>query len=109
MELLNQVFGVGKEITASQMSARAFVFFLITLIYLRIAGVRTFGKKSSIDMIILIVLGSVIARGIAAASPFGATVVSSLVLVITHRLFSWLTCKFRSLEKLIKGEKLILY
>lgn len=109
VNLFESIFGVGKELTAVQMSARAFVFFFITIIYLRIAGLRTLGRKSSIDMVIVIILGSVIARGIAGASGFGGTLASSLVLVIIHRLVSWLAYKSKRLEKLVKGEKLLLY
>lgn len=109
MELLTDIFGSGRNLTFLQMGARAFIFFFITLIFLRIAGMRTLGKKSSIDMIILIVLGSVIARGIAGVSGFGSTLVASFVLVLLHRFVSWLSYKSRIVEKLIKGERLLLY
>src|SRR6476620_2190228 len=100
MEVLNEIFGTGKDLTALQMSARAFVFFFITLLYIRISGMRSFGKKSSIDMIIVIVLGSVIARGIAGASGFGATAASAAVLLIAHRLTAWICMKSEFAEKL---------
>jgi uncharacterized membrane protein YcaP (DUF421 family) len=109
METVNDILGTGKELTALQMSVRAFIFFFITLIYLRIAGIRTLGKKSMNDMIIVIVLGSVVARGIAGASGFGPTIASSFVLVLLHRFISWLTCRSRAVEKMIKGEKLLLF
>jgi uncharacterized membrane protein YcaP (DUF421 family) len=78
-------------------------------LYIRISGMRSFGKKSSIDMIIVIVLGSVIARGIAGASAFGATAASSAVLVLVHRFITWLTLKYKWVEKLVKGEKTLLF
>jgi uncharacterized membrane protein YcaP (DUF421 family) len=109
METINDILGTGKELTAMQMSIRAFIFFFITLIYLRIAGLRILGKKSTVDMIIVIVLGSVIARGIAGASGFGSTLAASFVLVLLHRFISWLTCKSKRVEKMIKGEKLLLF
>lgn len=109
MEIIHQLFGVGKDLNALQMSMRSLVFFFITLIFIRIGGMRAFGKKSAFDNIIVIVLGSVVARGIAGASAFGATVASSLVLVLIHRVLSWLIVKNKSIEKLIKGSHILLF
>lgn len=109
MDTLYEIFGTGRHLNAFQMSARAFVFFFITLFYIRIAGMRTFGKKSSIDIVIVIILGSVVARGISGASGFSATLASSAVLVVVYRITSWLTLKSRALERLVKGEKLLLF
>lgn len=109
METLQEIFGTGRDLNALQMSARAVAFFFITLIYIRIAGMRTFGKKSSVDIVIVIILGSVVARGISGASGFSATLASSAVLVLVYRFTSWLTLKSRTLERLVKGNKLLLF
>lgn len=109
MEVIHQLFGVGKDLNALQMSMRSLVFFFITLIFIRVGGMRAFGKKSAFDNIIVIVLGSVVARGIAGASAFDATVAASLVLVLIHRLLGWLIVKNKSIEKLIKGSHIVLF
>ena len=109
MELIHQLFGEGKDLNALQMSMRALVMFFLTLIFIRIGGMRTFGKKSAFDSIIVIVLGSVVARGIAGASSFGATVAASLTMVIIHRLLGWLIVKSKAVETVIKGKRILLY
>ncbi len=109
MEIIHQLFGVGKDLNALQMSMRSLVFFFITLIFIRIGGMRAFGKKSAFDNIIVIVLGSVVARGIAGASAFGATVAASFVLVLIHRLLGWLIVKSKAVEKLVKGSHIVLF
>ncbi len=109
MEIIHRLFGEGKDLNALQMSMRAFVFFFLTLLFIRISGRRVFGKKSPFDNIIVIVLGSVVARGIAGASSFGATVAASFVLVIIHRLLSWFMIKNKSIEKLVNGNDILLY
>lgn len=70
---------------------------------------RAFGKKSAFDNIIVIVLGSVVARGIAGAFAFGATLAASLVLVAVHRLLGWIITKNKTIEKLVKGNHFLLY
>ncbi|MDQ2753626.1 MAG: DUF421 domain-containing protein [Bacteroidota bacterium] len=109
MEIIHQLFGVGKDLTALQMSMRSVVFFFITLICIRIGGVRAFGKKSAFDNIIVIVLGSVVARGIVGATPFGATTAASFVIVLVHRFLGWLIVKNKIIEKIIKGDHVLLY
>lgn len=109
MEWIREFFGEGKELSALQMSARAFVFFFITLIYLRVGGVRTLGKKSPVDMVIIIVLGSLIARGVTGASSFAATASASAVLVLTARLMAWLGARNKKVETMTKGQRLLLF
>ena len=106
---LQEIWGAGKDLTALQMGVRAFVMFFIALFCLRVGGMRTFGKKSAFDNIIVIVLGSVLARGIAGVSSFGGTVSASLVLVLVHRFIGWLIVHSKSFEHLIKGRHIVLY
>ncbi len=109
MEIIHQLFGVGKDLTTLQMSMRSLAFFFITLIFIRIGGVRAFGKKSAFDSVIVIMLGSVVARGIVGATPFGATTAASFVIVLVHRVLGWLIAKNKTFEKIIKGSHVLLY
>jgi uncharacterized membrane protein YcaP (DUF421 family) len=70
MDILQTLVGEGEKLTVLQMSVRAFVMFIITLVLIRFAGLRTFAKQSSFDNIIVIMLGAVLARGVVGASPF---------------------------------------
>jgi uncharacterized membrane protein YcaP (DUF421 family) len=109
MEIIQMLFGEGKELNTLQMGCRAFVMFFITLVLIRIAGMRSFGKKSSFDNIIVIMLGAVLSRAIAGASPFVPTVVAGLVLALIHKLIANVTAKNKMLGRLIKGEKTLLF
>ena len=103
------LFGHGTELSSLQMSCRAFAAFFIALILLRIAGVRTFGKKSAFDNVIVIMLGSVLSRAVVGASPFIATSVSCLVLVVIHWMLAKLSYHIEFVGTLIKGKKVVLY
>jgi heme A synthase len=67
---MQTLVGEGKELTILQMSVRAFAMFIIYVVLIRIAGLRTFAKQSTFDNIIVIMLGAVLARGVVGASPF---------------------------------------
>jgi uncharacterized membrane protein YcaP (DUF421 family) len=109
MEIFIKVFGEGKDLTMLQMSARAFVVYLIALVLIYISGKRTFGKKSAFDTTITIVLGAVLSRAIVGASPFLATIAGSLTLVLIHRVLGIIMLHNKTASKFLKGEKIMLY
>jgi uncharacterized membrane protein YcaP (DUF421 family) len=103
MNVINFLFGEGQHLTVLQMSMRSFVTFIIMLVLIRFSGMRTFAKRSSFDTIITIMLGAVLARGVVGASPYWATVGSSVVMVIMHRAIAWLSVKNKKFERIVKG------
>ena len=108
-ELILKLFGEGKELNALQMGDRAFVMFFVTLILIRIAGMRAFGQKSAFDMIIVIMLGAILSRGVTGASAFVPTLVAGSVLAIVHRLLALISIYNETIGALIKGSKTILF
>ena len=109
MDIIDRLFGHGEDITPLQMTVRAIIVFFITLILIRIGGVRIFGRRSAVDTIIVITMGSVLARGIVGASPFLATISASAAMIVIHRLLGWLSAKYRRIEIIIKGDHVLLY
>lgn len=109
METIETLFGTGKELTSLQMSSRAFVVFFVALIFIRIAGMRTFGKQSAVDIIISMMLGAILSRGIVGASPFLPTLAASALIVVLHRVLALIAVYSEFFGKLVKGEQRILY
>jgi len=107
--VIDAVFGHGRDLDALQMAARAFVLFFVSLALIRIGGMRTFGRKSSLDSVIVIVLGAVLSRPIVGVSPAVPAIAASLVLVVLHRLVAWATASVPWLDRLIKGSPATLY
>lgn len=103
MEWLHDIIGEGKDMTIWQLILRTAIVFIITMILIRVGGVRIFGKRSGFDIVIIITMGAVLARGITGASPFIWTIVSAFTMIAIHRLLSWITYKSEFLEGLIKG------
>jgi uncharacterized membrane protein YcaP (DUF421 family) len=109
MEWIKILFGEGKDLDVLQMSCRAVVVFFITLVLIRIAGIRTFGKKSAFDNVIIIMLGSILSRAVVGASPFIPTAVASLAFVLVHWLLARISVYNDTIGRWVKGEKSSLY
>jgi uncharacterized membrane protein YcaP (DUF421 family) len=109
MNIIQYFFGEGSDLTMLQMSMRAFSMFIIMLVLIRFAGMRTFAKKSPFDTIVVIMLGAILARGVVGASPYLSTIAASVVMVVMHRMIAWLSVKNRKFEKLVKGSYIKLY
>lgn len=109
MEILIKIFGEGKDLNSLQITSRAIIVYLIALLLIRIAGRRTFGKKTAFDNTITIMLGAILSRAVVGASPFLPTVIGSLVLVLIHRIFAWYSIYNPKFEQLVKGKPYLLY
>jgi uncharacterized membrane protein YcaP (DUF421 family) len=109
MHLIQRLFGEGKDLDSLQMMCRAAVSFFLTLALIRIAGIRTFGKRTAFDNVITIMLGSIFSRVVIGASAFIPTTLACLVFVLIHRLLAWLSLYSDTVGRWVKGEASSLY
>src|SRR5579872_3390812 len=109
MTLIHTLFGEGKNLDSLQMICRAVLSFFITLILIRIAGIRTFGKKTAFDNVITIMLGSIFSRVVVGASPFITTTLACLAFVLVHRFLAFASFYSDWIGWLIKGEATSLF
>ena len=109
MELMLTIFGEGKDLNALQMSSRGIVMFIIALILLRISGRRSFGLRTPLDNIIVILLGAVMSRAVVGASPFIPVITSCLAITLLHRLFGALIANSKWFGRFVEGEKIPLF
>jgi len=109
MELLNALFGEGKNLDTLQMSSRGFAVFLIAFVLIRISGRRSFGLRMPLDNIITILLGAILSRAVVGASPFIPVIVCCFVVVLLHRGFSWLIVHSPKFSRVAGGSKISLF
>jgi uncharacterized membrane protein YcaP (DUF421 family) len=107
--MFDTLFGHGKDLDALQVGMRAGVLFAIALVLIRIAGMRAFGRKSSFDSVVTIMLGAVLSRPVVGASAFWPTVTGCAVFVVLHRVLGIATARSRWLERMVKGTSRIVY
>jgi uncharacterized membrane protein YcaP (DUF421 family) len=106
---MDAILGSGEHLSPLHMTIRAILIFFIALLLIRIGGLRIIGKKSGFDMVIMIMLGAVLARGIVGASPLVSTVAAATIMIVINRSLAWLSLKSPLLNKIFKGKALILY
>ena len=109
LHIFHTFFGEGKDLNSGQMVARAALSFFLTLLLIRVAGIRTFGKKTPFDNVVIIMLGSIFSRVVVGASPFVPTMVACLVFVLIHRFLAWVSLYNQTIGRWIKGEPFSLY
>lgn len=106
---INEIFGTGEELTVLQICTRAFVMFFIALALIRFGGMRIFGRKTAFDNVLVIMMGALLVRGIAGATPFVPAVAAVTVLVLIHKVFGWLAMKYERVGMIVKGYHRCLY
>ena len=107
--LFDVCWGEGERLGPVAMATRALAMFWLLLALLRVAGRRSFGRKSSFDSVVVMMLGAVAARGVVGASPFGSTLAACVSLVVVHRLIGRWCVTQPWLASLLEGEPVPLY
>ncbi len=109
MDLLIQIFGEGKNLNALQMGCRGIVVFAIALILIRVSGRRSFGIRTPLDNIVIIMLGSILSRAVVGASAFIPVIIGCFVIVILHRIVGWLMANSKFFGRVIESDKILLF
>lgn len=86
-----------------QMVIRAVLIFFVALLLIRFGGTRIFGKNTSFDIVLGVMLGSILGRALTANAPFIPTVAAALVLVLLHILLAAVAFRSKHLGHLVKG------
>jgi len=109
MKFLNEWWGIHENIGPLDIAGRSAVMFIVALILMRITGMRPFGKGEPFDQIIAFLIGGILSRGVVGATPFMSTIVSMVVILLTHKLLAKLSIYSKWFGAAVKGKKLLLY
>src|SRR5205809_6143427 len=92
-----------KDLTFIQISLRAIIVILVTLIIMRLGHKRSLSRKTPFDAVLLVILAAVLSRAINGSAAFFATLGGGVVLVVLHRLFAFLAFYSHGFGILVKG------
>ena len=109
MEFLNQYWGIKEDISPLELSARAVAMFLISLLLLRLSGMRPFGRENTFDTIITFLIGGILSRGVVGATPFFSCVAGAIAILLANKALAKLSQGNGRLERLVKGGHRTLY
>lgn len=98
----------GANLTLGQMCARCFIVLLVGLFAGRLADRRAIGANAAFDVMLGVVLGSVLSRGINGQAAFFPSLGVSLFLVLLHRVFARFACVSHTMSCLLKGRASLL-
>jgi uncharacterized membrane protein YcaP (DUF421 family) len=98
----------GKELGIGQMTLRAVVVYVSTVLVVRLGKKRFMGQSTAFDVILGIMLGSVVSRAITGNAPFLPALAAAAVLLAMHWLFSALAFRSHLFGEAIKGEPRVL-
>ena len=92
-----------KDLSALQLSARGVIILLTALILMRLGAKRALARKTPLDMVMIVIVGSLLSRSINGSGPLFGTIVASCVIVVLHRLLELLAYSFHPLGVAMKG------
>ena len=96
------------DLGVGHMAARALVVFCFAVALARVADRRMLGHNAGFDIMLLVILGSVLSRGINGQAAFFPTLAASAVLVGLHYLVANLAFRSSGFSTLVKGSPRVL-
>jgi uncharacterized membrane protein YcaP (DUF421 family) len=97
-----------KELTFMQVSIRGFIIFVTTLVMVRLSSKRSLAEKTAFDAVLIVIIGSMLARAINGSGPFFPTLGGGFILVIIHRIFGLSAYFSHAFGILVKGKAEVL-
>jgi uncharacterized membrane protein YcaP (DUF421 family) len=110
-QLFHTLLGIGTEprnLTFLQVSVRGVIVFIATLIMIRLSSKRSLAEKTAFDAVLVVIIGSMLARAINGSEAFFPTLGAGFVLVIMHRLFGMAAYYSHAFGSLVKGKPVLL-
>ncbi|MDB6167393.1 MAG: putative rane protein [Verrucomicrobia bacterium] len=105
-EWIDRLLGLhvsASDLTSLQMAARTAVVFLFGVALVRLADRRFLGRNAGFDVLLGVVLGSVLSRGINGQASFFPTLGASALLIVLHRILGAAACHSEAVSRLLKG------
>jgi uncharacterized membrane protein YcaP (DUF421 family) len=111
MKRFYELIGEGADVlTPAQMAIRAALIFLITLIFIRFSGRRSFGQRSPFDNVITILIGAILSRSVVKSDiSFFAPIAAAFVIALFHYVFALLSWHSDFFGRIVKGDEKILF
>jgi len=110
-QLLQTLLGISvqpKDLTFLQVSIRGIVVFVAALIMVRLSSKRSLAEKTAFDAVLVVIIGSMLARVINGSEAFLPTLGTGFVLVLLHRLFGLAAYYSHTVGILLKGQPAML-
>jgi uncharacterized membrane protein YcaP (DUF421 family) len=106
--LHNLIYASNNTITAGVMTLRGIIVFFFAVLLIKLGGKRIFGKQTTIDIIIGITMGTILAKGVTGSAPFPAVLITCSAMAVLHRILAVISFYSGSVGRIIKGTENLL-
>lgn len=96
------------DVDSLQMGLRTVVIYVAMLVIVRLGSKRFLSEATPFDVIVAIMLGSIMSRGINGSAPLVPTIVAGAVLLALHWLFAAIAWHTSWFGGFVKGHRLLL-
>ena len=110
-QFLHTMLGLGvepKQLTFLQVSVRGVIVFIAALIMVRLSSKRSLAERTAFDAVLVVIIGSMLARVVNGSEAFLPTLGTGFVLVLLHRLFGLAAYYSHTFGTLVKGKPAVL-
>jgi uncharacterized membrane protein YcaP (DUF421 family) len=107
--LAKYVLGTEEHMSVPQLCIRGVLVFFIAYLLIRLSGRRSFGLRSPLDNITVILLGSILSRAVVGTVPFGHVILAAAIVALLHRLCGRLLWYQPRLARKVEGKNVLLY
>ena len=110
-QFVHTLLGIGTEprdLTFLQVSLRGVTVFIVTLIMVRLGSKRSLAEKTAFDAVLIVIIGSMLARAINGSEAFFPTLGAGFVLILLHRVFGLAAYYSHAFGILVKGRPVML-
>ena len=108
---IGRLLGLGRDVAdvnVTQMALRTVAVYAFALLIIRLGSKRFLSKASAFDMVVAVMFGSIMSRGINGSAPFLPTLASGAVLVGAHWLLAALAYRLDWFGPVVKGSPITL-
>ena len=106
MDWLNKLLTApGSDLGPLLIVPRALIVFIVAIAYVRLAKKRFLAQASALDVVMAVIFGSVLSRGINGGASLVSCLVAGLALVTLHRLLIFWAARFPRFYNLVKGSR----
>lgn len=108
-DIIIQLLGLDQNcLSFYQMICRGIIVYTLGVSLLRIGKRRFLSTPAPLDIVLILMFGSVMSRAITGNTPFFPTLATGIMLIFLHWIFSYLAFYFTSFGFLFKGYPTIL-
>ncbi len=94
----------GHKLGPDYVALRALIVFVVAILYVRGAQRRFLAQTSAMDMVMMVVFGSTLSRGINGGGTLVSSLTAGLLLVVLQRMFARFSFSSRRFASFAKGK-----